>query len=152
MECSTFPTIIYTMSGSVAGQDVPEFEIIRMINTAKIRMNSVGMVLTFSLSLFGTPLWAATTSDTTSGTTTTTSTTSTSTGLPLGTAAIDYVLSINPGKAVRATADGTPIFLGNSFQQPTDEPDFWDNIKTIFIDGLAEAIAAVTGIPISTSQ
>jgi hypothetical protein len=115
-------------------------------------MKSTGIILAFSLALFGTGLCSAqeTTTDTTTSDTTTTTTTST--GLPLGTAAIDYVLSINPGKAVRAAADGTPIFLGKTFEQPTDEPDFWDNIKTIFIDGLAEAIAAVTGIPISTTS
>jgi hypothetical protein len=122
---------------------------LKVNNTTRMRRKYVGIVLTSYLSLFGTGLWAATTSDTTSDTTTTTSTT---TGLPLGTAAIDYVLSINPGKAVRAAADGTPIFQGKTFEQPVDEPDLWDNVKTIFLDGLAQAIANVTGIPISTTS
>jgi hypothetical protein len=126
-----------------------------MNNTAVIQMKYVGIVLIFSLSLFATCLCSAastdTSSDTTTSSTTSDTTSSTSTGLPLGKEAIDYVISINPGKAVEAAVSGTPIFQGKMFQQPTDEPDFWDNIKTIFLDGLAQAITNVTGIAISTS-
>jgi len=37
------------------------------------------------------------------------------------------------------------------FTQPVDQPDFWDNVKTVFLSGLAQAITNVTGIPISTN-
>ncbi len=91
------------------------------------------------------------TGTTTSGTTSTTGT-STTNSFPLGKKAINYVLGNNPGKAVRAAADGTPIFQGQMFEQPVDEPDFWEQVKAIFLDGLAQAITNVTGIPVFTTS
>jgi hypothetical protein len=92
-----------------------------------------------------------TTGTTTTGTTSTGTSTSTTTGMPLGKAAINYVLKWHPGKAVAAAAAGTPIVMGEMFTQPVDQPDFWDNVKTVFLSGLAQAITNVTGIPISTN-
>jgi hypothetical protein len=94
----------------------------------------------------GTTTSGTTTTDTTTGTTT-----SSSSGMPLGKAAINYALKWHPGKAVAAAAAGTPIVMGEMFEQPVDQPDFWDNVKTVFLSGLAQAITNVTGIPISTN-
>ncbi len=92
-----------------------------------------------------------TTGTNTTGTGTTGTQTGNGKGMPLGKAAINYVLKYHPGKAVAAAAAGTPIAMGEMFTQPVDEPDFWDNVKTVFLTGLAQAITNTTGIPIFTN-
>jgi len=78
--------------------------------------------------------------DTTSDTSSDTTTTSSSDGLPLGKDAINFVRANSPSVQVNAARNGTPTLLGTMFEMPEDEPDFWDRVKEVFIDGLMEAI------------
>jgi len=77
---------------------------------------------------------------TTTGTDLDTVTTGDTDGLPLGREAINYVRANSPAVQVNAARGGTPILLGTMFELPEDEPDFWDRVKQVFVDGLMEAI------------
>jgi hypothetical protein len=95
----------------------------------------------------GTGTGTGTTTGTGTGTTTTTGTNQG--GLPLGQDAIAFVLANSPSNQVNAARNGTPTFQGEMFEQPVDEPDFWDRVKEVFIDGLIQAFTQSFGFDLS---
>ncbi|MFA5865958.1 MAG: Ig-like domain-containing protein [Phycisphaerae bacterium] len=92
---------------------------------------------------------------TTSGTSTTGTTTTTgtgSTGLPLGKDAINFVRFTNsPALQVNAARAGTPILLGTMFTVPEEQPDFYDRVKTVFFQSLAQALTNILHLDTSTT-
>ncbi len=75
---------------------------------------------------------------------------STEGGLPLGQDAIDYVRTNSPAVQVNAARAGHPTSSGTMFTQPTDEPDFCDRVKEVFLTSLIQAFANITGISLLT--
>ena len=92
--------------------------------------------------------------DTTTSTeeTTTTDTTDNSSGLPHGSDTIDYVREFSPGSQVNLARSGEFGFIGKVFTQPVEEPDFWQRVQLVFLEGLLQALNNVYGLGLTSTS